>query len=74
MGHPLKTFREQHTPKLSHGALADLLDVDRSTVWRWEANKQKIDKELLPRVAERTGIAPAELRPDLADLLRGSEC
>lgn len=64
--HPLKAYREAQDPPLSQQQLADLLDVDRVTVTRWEAGSRQIDVEKLPIVAERTGIAPAELRPDLA--------
>jgi transcriptional regulator with XRE-family HTH domain len=66
--HPLRTFRENQ--KLSRQGLADLLGVEKSTVWRWEAGERKINENLLPRVVERTGIAPADLRPDLAGLLK----
>ena len=76
MGHPLKAFREKHNPPLTQRELAALLDVKKSTVWRWEANKRSIDKDLLPRVSEKTGIARSVLRPDLVDLLKtgGGEC
>jgi transcriptional regulator with XRE-family HTH domain len=68
--HPLKSFRENHDPKLSQDQLADLLGVSRVTVTRWESGARKLGPELLQLVSERTGIAPADLRPDLADLLR----
>ena len=71
--HPLRTFRERHDPPLSQDDLAALLGVSRVTVTRWEAGSRKLDEELLPRVAEATGIAPADLRPDLAALLRPAE-
>jgi len=57
-------------PPLSQQALADLLGVKRETVNRWESGARKIDEEKLPTVAEKTGLAPAVLRPDLAALLR----
>lgn len=68
--HPLKTFRNSREPKLSQGRLAHLLGVQRTTVARWETRKQQVDKKLLPKISEATGIAPAELRPDLAELMR----
>lgn len=66
--HPLKSFRTQK--RLTQLELAGLLDVARTTVARWETGR-RIDETLLPRVAERTGIAPYVLRPDLARLLAG---
>ena len=64
--HPLTTFREKHDPPLSQQQLADLLDVKRETVNRWESGARRIDEEKLDIVAERTGIPLAKLRPDLA--------
>lgn len=68
--HPLRAFREEQEPPLTQDQLADLLDVSRVTVWRWETHKRKVDDDLLLRVSEKTGIPKAKLRPDLASLLR----
>lgn len=65
--HPLRTYRQTQTPKLSQEALAKKLDVARLTVVRWENNQRKIDDDLLSKVAERTGIPAKELRPDLIE-------
>jgi len=65
--HPLKQYREAHEPPLTQQGLAELLGVARETVTRWESGARKIDEEKLPIVSERTGIAPATLRPDLAE-------
>lgn len=67
--HPLKLFREKHVPPLSQESLADLLNVSRVTVTRWESGARKVDDGLVPKVSLVTGISPAELRPDLAELL-----
>lgn len=67
--HPLTMYRAMQDPPLSRKGLADLLDVSRETVFRWETNARKIDDELLPRVSERTGIPRGVLRPDLLDLM-----
>lgn len=66
--HPLKTFREQQEPHLSRRKLAVLLGVSTTSISRWEAGKRKPGKDVLPQIAEKTGIAPAVLRPDLAGL------
>lgn len=64
--HPLVAYRRQHG--LTQKTLGSYLDVARETVARWETGRP-IDDKLLPRVAERTGIPRATLRPDLAKLL-----
>lgn len=66
--HPLKAYRERQSPPLSQDQLAALLGVSRVTITRWESGRRKLEGDLLPLVAEKTGIAPAELRPDLAEL------
>ncbi len=63
--HPLKTYRETQTPRLSQAGLATKLGVARLTVLRWETGERKINPSLIPTVAERTGIPAKELRPDL---------
>ena len=68
--HPLKTFRENHQPPLSQQELATLLNVKRETVNRWESGARRVDEDKLPLVAERTGISPADLRPDLIPLAK----
>lgn len=71
--HPLRQYRLKQEPRLSQGQLADLLGVTRTTVARWETGARKVDDDLVPFVAEKTGIPRAELRPDLADLLQERE-
>jgi len=68
--HPLKAFRETQAPPLTQEQLADLLGVSRTTVARWETGTRKLGKDWLSKVAKKTGIAPAKLRPDLAALMR----
>lgn len=71
--HPLKAFRDKQEPRLSQEQLADLLGVSRATVNRWETGARKIDDVKLPVITEKTGIAAADLRPDLAALLHPAE-
>lgn len=65
--HPLRTYRETQTPRLSQAGLASKLGVARLTVLRWETGERKIDPSLIPTVTERTGIPAKELRPDLIE-------
>lgn len=69
--HPLKNYREQLG--LTQDALAKELGVSSITVSRWETGARKIDQDLLPHVSGKTGIAPEELRPDLARLMKPAE-
>jgi transcriptional regulator with XRE-family HTH domain len=71
--HPLKEFRERQIPPLTQDQLADLLGVSKASVSRWESGARKVDQELLPKVSDRTGISPSELRPDIADLMKRKE-
>lgn len=69
----LKAYRKDN--KLSQKAAAASVGVYRETWARWETGEHKIDVDLVPLVAEKTGIPKTELRPDLAELLKeGVEC
>lgn len=71
--HPLKAFRDRQTPPLSQKQLADMLNVSRISVVRWETGARNVDIDRLTTISELTGIAPADLRPDLAELMQTSE-
>lgn len=64
----LKTYRAANG--LSQKAAAEKVAVARETWARWEIGTHKIDDDLLPLVAETTGIPKRELRPDLAEVMR----
>lgn len=66
--HPLKTYREANG--LTQEALGKELGVTDVTISRWETGARRIDDDLLPKVAEKTGIPKTELRPDLVELLK----
>lgn len=70
MAHPLKAFRQRQTPPLTQTALAELLGVSRASVSRWESGLRLPEEDLLPTIAEKTGIDPGELRPDLVRALQ----
>ena len=53
--------------------LAQFLEESRPTVHRWETGARKIDEQKLSKIAEKTGIPPRELRPDLAALIEGEQ-
>lgn len=71
--HPLKAYRESQKPRLTQKQLADLLGVKKATVSRWETGSRRLDETKLTAVAEKTGIAPEDLRPDLAELFKQPE-
>lgn len=63
----LKIYRAR-TGKTQQEFAAEL-GVTNITVSRWETGVRKIGRDRLSAVAEKTGISPRELRPDLAELL-----
>ena len=65
-------LREQRNKaRLSQQALAELMNVSRNTVINWEADKNRPDYEVLPRLCEVLGLSLGELFgtgfPDDAD-------
>jgi transcriptional regulator with XRE-family HTH domain len=68
--HPLRAYRERQDPPINRRQLADLLGVSTAAVSRWEAGERKPDEDVLPLIVAKTGIPAAELRPDLARLMR----
>lgn len=69
--HPLTAYREANN--LTKAALAELLDVSRASITRWEAGKRKPDRDELVKITHRTGISARDLRPDLAEMLERAE-
>jgi len=69
--HPLQVWRESR--QLKHRDLAEMFDVSRVTVLRWEAGTRRIGDRYLPVVEKMTGIPAAKLRPDLAALFLGAD-
>lgn len=47
----------------SQAALAELCDVTPQAVWKWKEARIPADK--CRTIAEATGIAPGEMRPDI---------
>lgn len=69
----LKAFRHNHEPPLTAPQAAELVPVSRSTWFRWESGVRSIDRDLLPRMQEVTGIPAKDLRPDLARHFEAAE-
>ncbi len=69
--HPLRLWRFK--VGLSLEQLANLLGTTKVIIWRWETGERKIGYASLPEVVRKTGISAAQLRPDLAELLRAAE-
>ncbi len=72
--HPLTEYRLAQKPKLSQRKLAARLGVATMTVLRWENGQRVIRDKWVGRISEATGIAPAKLRPDLAQRYGGAGC
>lgn len=66
---PLEILRRDREQRgMTPSQYARFLDEGRPTVHRWETGERKIGQSKLPKVAEKTGIAARDLRPDLAEL------
>ena len=61
MQSPITHYRAANDQTLE--ALADVLGVDKSTIWRWERGKIPVDR--LADVERATGIPRQSLRPDI---------
>ena len=61
MQSPITDYRKTNDQTLE--ALADVLGVDKSTIWRWERGRVPVDR--LADVERATGIPRATLRPDV---------
>lgn len=68
--HPLRAYRERHTPPLTQEQLAEQLGTSKASVSRWETGERKPEPEELLNIAKKTGIAPGALRPDLARIFQ----
>lgn len=66
MPNPLTAYRERHDPPISQAELARKLEISRSYLKRLENGERRPSVELLRRIRGSLGIAPSELRPDLA--------
>jgi transcriptional regulator with XRE-family HTH domain len=64
--HPLREFRQSQC--MSQEELAALLGVTVATVSRWETGDRLPDPDKLPLIEEKTGLAPAQLRPDMSKI------
>jgi transcriptional regulator with XRE-family HTH domain len=61
MAHPLKTFRESQSPKLSQADLAASLGVTRGTIARYENQTRTPRPKEAKRISEHTGISVGDL-------------
>jgi transcriptional regulator with XRE-family HTH domain len=66
--HPFTRYRKQHKPQMSKADLGRLLGISRSYVHRIERGNRKLGLRFLKVATRRTGLSPAELRPDLRAL------
>jgi transcriptional regulator with XRE-family HTH domain len=66
MPNPLAEFRKRQNPPMTPAALARELEISRSFLLRLESGERKAGTQLLHRIKDRCGIAPSEMRPDLA--------
>lgn len=53
-------------------AMADLFNVNRTTILRWEKGEVPIPIKRLERIAKATGIPREKLRPDIFGVQRSA--
>lgn len=63
----LTEWRESQTPRLSLQGAAELFNVKKPTVSRWETGTRRVNRNSLSVVSEKTGIPRPVLRPDIAE-------
>lgn len=68
--HPVRAFRLRQEPPLRLKQLAERVGRSKATLSQIENHKRPVSLDLLPTLAQVTGIAPQELRPDLPELLK----
>jgi transcriptional regulator with XRE-family HTH domain len=68
--HPFTAYRNRQNPPMTMSALGDKLGVTRAMISLIESGKRRMSVDLMISAAIRTGIPPAQLRPDLASTLR----
>jgi transcriptional regulator with XRE-family HTH domain len=68
--HPFTSYRRRQEPPMTQSALAKKLGITRAMVCLIERGKRRMSVDLMVSAAIRTGIPPAQLRPDLAGALR----
>lgn len=66
MTSPLAEYRARQDPPMRAAQLAKKLGISRSFLARLESGDRKPSIELVKRISDELGIAPAELRPDRA--------
>lgn len=56
--HPLQIWREAQEPPLKQEDLAERLNVQKATIWRWEKWQRFPDRAFWPALRELTGLGP----------------
>lgn len=63
LAHPFAEYRKVNG--LTIDQFAELFEVDRTTIIRWEKGEPHIPVKRLARAEEITGISRQDLRPDI---------
>lgn len=59
--HPIRAYRERHSPTLSQQALGAKVGVTRGTISRWETGVRIPDRDALPKLMKLTGASAEDL-------------
>ena len=73
MTSPLAEYRSRQNPPMRPAQLAKKLGISRSFLLRLEKGERKPNADLLLKIKNELGIAPAQLRPELAPLIEAAQ-
>jgi DNA-binding XRE family transcriptional regulator len=68
LGDRIRRVRETQSPPMSQGRLAEILQLQRTSITNIEAGRQKPSLEILYRFCEHFGLAIGEFLPVVADV------
>lgn len=70
LGQRIRRVRETQSPPMSQGRLAEILQLQRTSVTNIEAGRQKPTLEMLYRFCEHFGLTIGEFLPDVSDVVK----
>lgn len=70
IGQRIRRVRETQSPSMSQGRLAEVLQLQRTSITNIEAGRQKLTLEVLYRFCEHFGLTIGEFLPDVSGVTR----
>lgn len=70
LGERIRRVREAQSPSMSQGRLAELLQLQRTSITNIEAGRQKPSLDTLYRLCEHFSLAIGEFLPDVSEVVQ----